>query len=143
MTVTRPVIPSEKNMLLPIANLNMPNGPLLTLDLAPRSVPPRSKLYSLEPIGVGTAYVESLIGYVARLAEAHHISVATLKGLLPGCERHSCHASLWFLNGSLITAPRCLETIEFLTGQQNLNCLTMLKWSRILPKKGLFKEPLI
>ena len=43
-------------------------------------VPPRSQLYSLEPIGVGTALVESLTGYVARLAEAHSVSVGDLVG---------------------------------------------------------------
>lgn len=43
-------------------------------------VPPRSQLYSLEPIGVGTGMVESLTGYVARLAEAHSVSVGNLVG---------------------------------------------------------------
>ena len=43
-------------------------------------LPPRSQLYSLEPIGVGTALVESLTGYVARLAEAHSVSVGDLVG---------------------------------------------------------------
>src|ERR1700704_5056860 len=43
-------------------------------------VPPRSRLYSLEPIGVGSAMVESLTGYVARLAEAHSVSVGDLVG---------------------------------------------------------------
>ena len=42
--------------------------------------PPRSRLYSLEPIGVGTAMVESLTGYVARLAEAHSVSAGDLVG---------------------------------------------------------------
>jgi len=45
-------------------------------------VPPRSKLYSLEPIGVGTELVESLTGYVARLAEAHAVAVGDLVGRL-------------------------------------------------------------
>jgi hypothetical protein len=43
-------------------------------------VPPRSRLYSLEPIGIGTAFVESLTGYTARLAEAHSVSVGDLVG---------------------------------------------------------------
>src|SRR5574341_819764 len=42
--------------------------------------PPRSRLYSLEPIGIGTAIVESLTGYTARLAEAHSVSVGDLVG---------------------------------------------------------------
>lgn len=40
-------------------------------DLNKPSIPPRSRLYHLEPIGIGTPYVESLTSYIARLAEAH------------------------------------------------------------------------
>jgi hypothetical protein len=43
-------------------------------------LPPRSRLYALEPIGIGTAFVESLSGYVARLAEAHSVSAGDLVG---------------------------------------------------------------
>ena len=43
-------------------------------------LPPRTVLYSIKPIGVGTALVESLTGYVARLAEAHSVSVGNLVG---------------------------------------------------------------
>jgi AraC-like DNA-binding protein len=46
------------------------------------AVPPRSRLYPLEPIGVGTPLVESLTGYVARLAEAYATRVADLVGLV-------------------------------------------------------------
>lgn len=49
------------------------------LDIPP--IPKRSRLYALEPINVGTAHVESLTGYVARLAEAHCVSVADLVGI--------------------------------------------------------------
>lgn len=48
--------------------------------LSSSPIPPRSRLYSLEPIGIGTALVESLSGYVARLAEAHSVSVGDLVG---------------------------------------------------------------
>lgn len=37
-----------------------------------------SRLYSLPPQGIGTAFVESLIGYIARLAEAHSVHTGTL-----------------------------------------------------------------
>src|ERR1044071_3182233 len=33
--------------------------------------PPRSRLYHLAPIGVGTPHVECLSGYAARLADEH------------------------------------------------------------------------
>src|ERR1700680_2823333 len=49
-------------------------------DLAVPSLTARSRLYSLPPIGIGTAFVESLIGYVERLAEAHAVSAGSLIG---------------------------------------------------------------
>src|SRR5215211_5768424 len=41
-------------------------------------LPPRSRLYSLVPIGLGTPYVESLTSYVSRLAVAHCLEVGKL-----------------------------------------------------------------
>ena len=40
--------------------------------------PPRSRLYSLEPIGIGTPEVESLSSYLNRLAQAHCVTVSAL-----------------------------------------------------------------
>src|SRR2546429_97758 len=37
-------------------------------------LPTRSRLYNLEPIGVGTAKVECLTSYISRLAEQHCLS---------------------------------------------------------------------
>ena len=39
-------------------------------DLKKLVIPSRSRLYQLEPIGIGTPLVESLTGYISRLAEA-------------------------------------------------------------------------
>ncbi|MBD2060484.1 TniQ family protein [Oculatella sp. FACHB-28] len=49
------------------------------------NIPERSRLYHLEPIAVGTPYVESLISYICRLAEAHCVSPGILlkKEILP------------------------------------------------------------
>jgi TniQ len=46
-------------------------------DLELPTVPARSFLYSVEPIGVGTADIESLTSYIARLAAVHCVSVTT------------------------------------------------------------------
>ena len=43
-------------------------------DLEKPKFPPRSRLYSLEPVGMGTPHVESLTSYIARLAEAHCVT---------------------------------------------------------------------
>src|SRR5262245_13996351 len=42
----------------------------IVYDLWPK-LPARSQLYHLEPIGVGSPLVESLSGYIARLADAY------------------------------------------------------------------------
>src|SRR5437016_5150277 len=47
-------------------------------EASPRSIPPRSYLYRVTPMGVGSANVESLTSYLARLAAAHDISPAVL-----------------------------------------------------------------
>jgi hypothetical protein len=44
------------------------------------SMPPRSTLYPLKPIGVGTSLVESLTSYITRLAEAHCLFPGILMG---------------------------------------------------------------
>src|SRR5437867_3672920 len=54
--------------------------PFESWSLSRLPAPTRSRLYSLEPIGVGTATVEGLTGYVARLAEARSVSVGDLVG---------------------------------------------------------------
>jgi len=47
-------------------------------DTSPPVLPRPTRLYSLTPIGVGTPMVESLTGYVVRLAEAHCVSAGLL-----------------------------------------------------------------
>jgi TniQ len=42
------------------------------------SIPPRSILYSIPPIGLGTGDVEGLTSYICRLAEAHCVSPTNL-----------------------------------------------------------------
>src|SRR5689334_12170048 len=62
-------------------NLESSMPPTLeTWDLAAEPITERSRLYCLEPIGIGTAVVESLSGYAERLAEAHAVSAGNLIG---------------------------------------------------------------
>src|SRR5256886_15384835 len=53
--------------------------------------PPRSRLYRLEPIGIGTPEVESLSSYLNRLAQPHCVMVTTLitHELLPRLGGHA------------------------------------------------------
>lgn len=58
------------------------NNKSLTLydswDMKDILIPSRSRLFSLEPIGIGTSYVESLSSYVTRLAEVHCVYLGIL-----------------------------------------------------------------
>src|SRR5437016_2621968 len=53
------------------------------------AIPPRSRLYSMEPIGIGMASVESATSYVSRVAQAHCLPVRKLvtHEILPLFER--------------------------------------------------------
>src|SRR5436309_1509742 len=51
-------------------------------NLARPPVPRRSLLFPLEPIGIGTPFVESLTSYISRLAAVHAVIVSDLVGYL-------------------------------------------------------------
>jgi hypothetical protein len=81
--------------------------------LALPSIPPRTRLCSLEPIGVGTPFVESLVSYLTRLADTHCVAPVnlTFEVILPLfkdgqalCEKYKSLTSVfgsttWALNG--------------------------------------------
>lgn len=103
-------------------------------------VPRRSRLYYLEPIGVGTSYVESLTGYICRLALAHCVSPRTLirQEILPmsnqSSKNQSCvtkFPSVEFavnINGRGVVAQKYVQGLKSLTLKGNLQSLTMLAW---------------
>ncbi len=49
-----------------------------TWDMTVSEIPERSELFCLEPIGIGTPYVESMTSYIIRLAEKHCILTGAL-----------------------------------------------------------------
>ena len=113
-------------------------------------VPARSRFYSLTPVGVGTPQVESLSGYVARLAEAHVLSVGDLVG------RHSMsratnspgrrygeqvfHATPYAVNGVSTRALKWVRILERLTCCRHLDALTLLPLCNTLSDMFLFKR---
>ena len=116
-------------------------------DITSPDLPPRSRLYPLEPIGVGTPLVESLTGYIARLAEAHCVSTFVLyskeidaltgKGnifsfRLEGNAGYSTHT----INGRGIPAADFVRALESLTCRPDLRYLTLLPWADVLPAQG-------
>src|SRR5712692_6935599 len=123
--------------------------------LARPAIPSRSRLYCLEPIGIGTPETESLTSYVSRLAEAHSVSVHDLvvHELLPFLGRphlaNGRNANLltafWrnetrALNGTRSLARKMVRGLESLTGRDDLRFLTLLTWTEVLPVHLLQKS---
>jgi hypothetical protein len=120
-------------------------------DITPPALPPRSRLYPLEPIGFGTPLVESLTGYVARLAEAHCVSTGTLYSkeidALTGkgniftfrLEIESGY-SIHTINGRGTVAADFVRALESLTHRRDLRYLTLLPWAEVLPVQGGFQR---
>ncbi|MCC7371150.1 MAG: TniQ family protein [Chloroflexi bacterium] len=120
----------------------------LTWDLARPTIPPRSRLFHLEPLGIGTPDTESLTGYVARLAEAHGVATRQLviHEILPLLGRPHLATTLdpnllsafWrnetrALNGTQTLAANLVRVLEHLTGRRDLRFLTLLPWAEVLP----------
>src|SRR5437667_7845365 len=112
-------------------------------DLSPVQMPARSTLYALEPIGVGTAFVESLTSYIARLASAHCVFVGVLMNkflalalmdLFPDRSKTSLLVTNGgrqpkALNGANICTLNAVQVLEHFTQRQGLCFLTLLTWS--------------
>jgi hypothetical protein len=111
------------------------------LDLRPLPVPPRSRLFDLEPVGVGTPHVESLTGYITRLAQAHCVSVAALfrEIIVPAISSYKDFKNgevfvgagsgiISAMNGIGLTAASLTGVLETATSRKHLRFLTMLTW---------------
>lgn len=122
-------------------------------DLQKAIIPVRSRLYQLEPIGIGTPYVESLTGYIARLALSHSVLPGVLmskelvplidkvyvsKGATRGLPELFNRATA--LNGLGTMATDLVGVLETLTVQKNLRFLTCLSWKSVFPPHNLFRE---
>jgi hypothetical protein len=114
-------------------------------------LPSHSRLYSLEPIAVGTPWVESLTGYITRLAEAHCVSTGVLFrkeiDVLTGkgniftfrLDAHSGY-STHTINGRGGPARDFVCALESLTHRSGLCYLTLLPWADVLPHQGGFQR---
>lgn len=122
-------------------------------DLLSLYVSPRSRLFNLEPIGIGTPFTESLTGYLSRLAEAHNVST----GVLLCKELSPLFCSTWIgrgstkgldglyrkaaaLNGVGRMASDWVSALQQLTMGKNLRFLTLLSWSKALPHRRLLRR---
>ncbi|MDH3674029.1 MAG: TniQ family protein [Anaerolineae bacterium] len=120
-----------------------------TWKLALPQLPPRSRLYHLCPLGLGTPLVESLTSYLVRLAQAHCVSVGQLlrHEIAPASDEltfQSGSLSSWFksfytINGLDHFARNFARTLQRLTLHSQLQYLTMLTWAQVLPTKRLLR----
>lgn len=111
---------------------------------------PRSRLYHLEPIGVGTAEVESLTSYISRLAEVHAVSVKSLvvheisqQLDTPYARQPHLIKSFWVLSSTLnscsTSTNKWLSALASLTCRRDLHPLTMTVWQHVMPTRRLVR----
>jgi TniQ protein len=122
-------------------------------DLETPVIPKRSLLYCLKPVGIGTPQVESLSGYVARLAEAHDLSVGNLVGRKPFSyarkglykrttffrsrpKSHAFHAADYDINGMCRKACKWIGAFQEATHHQDLCRLTLVPLTKVI--SGMF-----
>lgn len=118
--------------------------------------PAHSRLYHLEPIGVGSSLVESITSYVTRLAAAHcvHPHMLVTKELLPVLNISYLYqnnrpvytrlTAFWkdsmALNGTTTITSSVVQALEQLTWRQDLRLLTMLPFAEVLSYRGLIRR---
>jgi len=123
-------------------------------EVTPPTIPPRSRFYHLEPIGLGTPEVESLTSYLTRLANAHCLLPRTLvrREILPRLAKpyllrpHSNNITLFWssrgrlLNGLESWAEEGVQALETLTARTGLRFLTMSTYANVLSAWGLLRS---
>lgn len=106
----------------------------------------RSVLMPIEPIGIGTSVVESLLSYIQRLANVHCVSTRQLLIYIittyMSYSNYISNKSIKTINfgrligGSNRFSAELINTIEELTVHNNLINLTLSNWNGILSKSS-------
>lgn len=126
-------------------------------DLTSHPVPPRTLLFPLEPIGIGSPFVESLTSYISRLAEVHAATVSDLVGYVlakcaprdgPIVSAHACdyrmgsgfHPGIHAINGLAEEARRWIAVAETATGRTGLRFLTLRPLKQVFCKQFLSRD---
>src|SRR5712692_7788296 len=115
-------------------------------------MPPRSKLYCLAPLGMGTVEIERLTSYIQRLAWAYRVNprVLVAEVILPHLS-NTYYSDLAHLgsfsptrsmssNGFGEVAQDWARTLEHLTMRSDLRLLTLHPWADGLPAWGLLRQ---
>ncbi len=127
--------------LLPIWDTSIPD------------IPPRSRLYSLSPLGLNSPFVESLTSYLCRLACEHHVQVGTLiqysiapvlgKRYIADDKSRSISSFLRYacpINGNGSMASDWVDVLESLTFRTDLALLTVLVGTNALSQRDLLQS---
>lgn len=120
-------------------------------------IPQRSRLYFLEPIGVGTPFTESLSSYLTRLAQEHCVTpqkliMGEIAPLIIGNKYHSEMLSKNVsrllgnsdakpaINGMRDMTRSLVDALGQLTLRHDLRYLSCLTWKGIIKERGLFRQ---
>lgn len=118
------------------------------LGIAPKSTTPRSRLFHLEPIGVGSAFVESLSGYVARLAEQHRVTTYHFFSKEIALHLHKPGRITSYINfesfakavnGTCGLSSDMIDVFERLTLRRDLRFTTMVPWRSVFATRALIR----
>lgn len=126
-------------------------------DLQKPAIPPRSRLYHLEPIGIGTPYTESLSSYLCRLAQEHCVPsgkliVGEIAPQMMGEEYNVTliqkKVSALFsnsdakpvINGMREKTQSLFQALKELTQREDLKFLSLLTWKRVIYEQELFRQ---
>lgn len=119
-------------------------------------LPTHSRLYHLEPVGMGTPYVESLTSYIARLAAAHSVHPRNLllcevapylNGLSHAktdeskrgaMSRLLAMSAVW--NGTTASANSMVQGLVRLSGRSDLHFLTLLPFAEVFSQRKLLRR---
>lgn len=105
------------------------------------AINPRSVLHALEPIGLGTGEVESLLSYLCRLAVSHSTSTLSLSRAVAQHFEHEVEEEFdWYhrsLSGIGESALTWSSALSALTSVSRLDRLTFLPWKEVIAQNGL------
>lgn len=111
----------------------------------------RTRLYNLEPLGLGTSMVECLSSYIHRIAAAHGLPTWLLvcREIAPRCSRKSMlspngHCDLFgkvgmTINGANKTALEMASILELLTGRKGLRSLTFFTLEGMVAEQRILR----
>lgn len=109
--------------------------------MSPLAENPRSELHALQPFGLGTSEVESLLSYFCRLAVSHSVSTLTLSRTMAQRLQHDVAPNFdWHqrqLAGIRESAMTWSAGLSALTAVQGLDKLTFLPWKEVISQNGL------